>query len=146
MEQSDVQNEFLRSLKDKIDKKNGVKLSLWKYSYSFMRIVVIITGIEKINKHEILKVVSEELKTETFENLVRKFNFKNGFVIKNKLYENKLIYKFERNRDRNRPHGKFNCFGSDPYYDYGHDKAGSSWRRIRYMPDSKYELLEWAED
>ena len=146
MEQSDVQNEFLRSLKNKIDKKNGVKLSLWKYSYSFMKIVVIITGIEKINKHEILKVVSDELKTETFENLVRNFNFKNGFVIKNKLYENKLVYKFERNRDRKRPHGKFKCIGSDPYYDYGRDKAGSSWRRIRYMPDPEYELLEWADD
>ena len=144
--QSDIQYEFVKSLKRKIDLENGVRICLWKYFYSFMKIKVIVTDTTKINKHNILKLVSEEMKSQTFKNLVENFNFKNGFIIKNQLYKSKLSYIFERNRDRNRPHGKVKYVGSDPNYDYGHDQAGSSWRCLRFVTNPKYELLEWAED
>ena len=121
-------------------------MCLWKYSYSFIKIKVIATNTAKINKHDILKLVSEEMKSQTFKNLVENFNFKNGFIIKNQLYKSKLSYIFERKRDRSRPHGKVKYLGSDPNYDYGHDKAGSSWRCLRFVTNPKYELLEWAED
>ena len=144
--QSDVQYEFVKSLKRKIDLENGVRICLWKYSYSFMKIKVIVTDTTKINKHNILKLVSEEMKSQTFENLVENFNFKNGFIIKSQLYKSKLSYIFERNRDRSRPHGKVKYLGSDPNYDYGHDQVGSSWPYLRFVSNPKYELLEWAED
>ena len=124
----------------------GVRICLWKYSYSFMKIKVIVGDENKIDKHTILKIVSDEMKSQTFEILVGNFNFKNGFTIKNQLFKNKLSYIFERKRDRLTPHGKVKWVGSDPYYNYGHDQAGSSWRCLRCVRDPKYELLEWAED
>ena len=145
-EQSDIQYEFVKSLKKEIDLEHGVRICLWKYSYSFMKMKVIVGDESKIDKHKILKIVSDEMKSQTFEILVKKFNFKNGFTIKNQLFKNKLSYIFERKRDRLRPHGKVSWVGSDPNYNYGHDKAGSSWRCLRYVRDPKYELLEWAKD
>ena len=144
--QSDNQYEFVKSLKKKIALENGVGICLWKYCYSFMKIKIIVSDISKIDKHKILKIVSDQMKSQTFEILVENFNFKNGFTIKNKLYKNKLTYIFERKRDRFRPHGKVKYLGSDPYYNYGHDRAGSSWHCLRSVSDPKYELLEWAED
>ena len=119
---------------------------MWKYTFSFMKINVIVSDISKCDKHKILKIVSDEMRSQTFEILMENFNFKNGFTIKNKLYKNKLSYIFERKRDRLRPHGKVKFIGSHPYYNYGHDRAGSSWRCLRNVSDPKYELLEWAED
>ena len=125
--ETEIKEEFLDLLKKKIEKKNGVKICLWKFCYSFMKIKVIIEDEKKINKHQILKTVSEEMNSEIFNNLVTNFKFKNGFVIKNQLYKNKLVYIFEKNRDKNKPHGKIKIIGSDPYFDYGRDYAGSSW-------------------
>ena len=145
-EQSDIQYEFVKSLKRKIDLEHGVRMCLWKYSYSFMKINVMVSDTSKIDKHKILKIVADEMKSQTFEILVENFHFKNGFTIKNQLFKNKLSYIFERKRDRLRPHCKVKFLGSDPNYNYGHDQAGSSWRCLRYVRDPKYELLEWAED
>ena len=110
-----------------------------------MKIKVMVSDISKIDKHKILKIVSDQMKPQTFEILVENFHFKNGFTIKNQLFKNKLSYIFERKRDRLRPHGKVKWLGSDPNLNYGHDQAGSSWRCLRYFRDPKYELLEWAE-
>ena len=111
-----------------------------------MKIKVIVGDESKIDKHKILKIVSDQMKSPTFEILVENFNFKNDFTIKNQLFKNKLTYIFERKRDKLRPHDKVKWLGSDPNYNYGHDQAGSSWRCLRYVRDPKYELLEWAED
>ena len=145
-EQSDIQYEFVKSLKKKIDLENGVRMCLWKYSYSFMKIKVIVSDISKIDKHKILKIVSDQMKSQTFEILVENFNFKNGFTIKNQLYKSKLSYIFERKRNRFKPDGKVKYLGSDPHYDYRHYRAGSSWRCLRFVTNPKYEFLEWAED
>ena len=76
-----------------------------------MKIKVIVNNVGEINKHKILKIGSDEMKSPTFEILVKNFNFKNGFTIKNKLFKNKLAYVFERKRDRLTPHGKVRWFG-----------------------------------
>ena len=130
-QQTDMEYEFVKSLKKKIDLECGVGICLWRFCYSFMKIKVIGNNVGEINKHKILKIVSDEM---------------NGFTIKNKLFKNKLTYVFERKRDRLTPHGKVKWLGSDQYYNYGHDQAGSSWRCLRCVRDPKYELMEWAED
>ena len=144
--QTDMEYEFVKSLKKNIDLEHGVRICLWKFCYSFMKIKVIVSNASEIKKHKILKIVSDEMKSPTFEILVQDFNFKNGFIIKNKLFKNKLTYIFERKRDRLRPHGKVKWQGSDQYYNYGLDQAGSSWHCLRFVRDPKHELLEWAEN
>ena len=134
------------SCKEKIDKKNGVQICLWKLSYSFMKLTVITKDYDFINENEIPNKINDEMELETFNNLVINFKFKKAFVFKNKLFKNELSYKFEKNRDKNMPHGKVKIWASDHLYNYGKDAAGSSWRKFRLDFDQPWELVGWAED
>ena len=144
--QMETQNKFLNSCKEKIDKKNGVEICLRKLSYSFMELKIMIKDNEFINENEIANIINEEMELETFNNLVINFKFKKAFVFKNKLFKNKLCYKFEKNRDKNLPQGKVKIWASDYLYNYGRDVAGSTWRKFRLDFNREWELLEWAED
>ena len=144
--QMNTHKKFLKSCKEKIDKKNGVQICLWKLSYSFMKLKIMIKDNELINENEIANIINEVMELETFNNLVIDFKFKKAFVFKNKLFKNKLCYIFEKNRDKNMPHGKVKIWASDYVYNYGQDIAGSMWRKCRFDFNREWELLEWAED
>ena len=66
-EQSDIRYEFVKSLKKKIDLEHGVRICLWKYSYSFMKMKVMVGNESKNDKHKILKIVSDEMKSQTID-------------------------------------------------------------------------------
>ena len=144
--QMDSQEKFLKSCKEKIDKKNGVQICLWKLSYSFMKLKIITKDYDFINENEIANIINDEMELETFNNLVINFKFKKAFVFKNKLFKNELSYKFEKNRDKNMPHGKVKIWASNYLYSYGKDAAGSTWRKFRLDFNQPWELVEWAED
>ena len=144
--QMETQNKFLDSCKEKIDKKNEVKVCLWKLSYSFMKLKIMIKDYEFVNQNEIVNIINEEMESETFNNLVTNFKFKKAFVFKNKLFKNELCYIFEKNRDKKMPHGKVKIWASDYLYNYGRDVAGSTWRKFRLDFNGEWELVEWAEE
>ena len=73
----DLQEKFLKNLKEKIDKENGVDVCLWQLSYSYMKLIICYTVKNEINEKKFLDLIKEEMKLETFQNLIVNFNFKN---------------------------------------------------------------------
>ena len=81
-----------------------------------MKLKIIIKDYDFINENEIANIINDEMELETFNNLVINFKFKKAFVFKNKLFKNELSYKFEKNRDKNMPHGKVKIWASNYLY------------------------------
>ena len=77
------------------------------------------------------------MNSELFNDL----HFKKQLFVKNCLLQKKQIsYCFERIQDECRPFGKVKFCAADPYFEFGNDEAGSSWRK--FCLDQKWELLE----
>ena len=133
----DKQNKFLDFLKKQIDEKPGIDICLWKLSYSFMKVKLLINDLKKFNQNKIINLIKRTMNSELFNNL----HFKKQLFVKNRLFQkNQISYCFERIQDENRPFGKITFLAADPYYEYGRDEAGSSWRR--FCLDRDWELLE----
>ena len=106
----DFQEKFLKSLKEKIDKENGVDICLWQLPYSYMKLNICYTNKNLVDEKKNLDLIKEEMKLEKFQNLVISFNFKNLVNIKHLNSENEIHFIFEHRRDQSHPHGRLKIF------------------------------------
>ena len=120
----EYQKQFLNDLRNKIKNENNIKSCLWSFSYSHLILKISFVNNDTINEKQILEIVKNEMKLPTFVRLMT-LNFKNE--ISTKYVNNELRITWERERDRDHPHGKVNIFMSAGTISYGTDEAGSVW-------------------
>ena len=120
----EYQKQFLNDLRNKIKNENNIRTCLWSLSYSHLILKISFVNIDTINEKHILEIVKNEMKLPTFVRLLT-LNFKNE--ITTKYVNNELWITWERERDRDHPHGKVNIFMSAGTISYGTDEAGSVW-------------------
>ena len=140
-EKTNLQENFLDSLKKRIDNETGVDVCLWQLSYSYMILKICYTNKALINQTDILDYVKEKMISETFQKL-QNFRFKKQIKMKHVDSENELHYIWEHKRDKTHPHGKVKIFCSGGI-DFGRDDAGSVWTRFGF---EDWELYSWVED
>ena len=107
-----LQEKFLKNLKEKIDNENGVDVCLWQLSYSYMKLILCYTNKHLINEKKILDFIKEEMKLETIQKLIVNFDFKNQINIDYLDSENEIRFIFEHKRNKSHPHGKVKIFCS----------------------------------
>ena len=120
----EYQQQFLNALRNKIKNKDNIRSCLWSFSYSHLILKISFVNENAINEKEILEIVNNEMKQPTFVRLMN-LNFKKE--ISTKYVDNELRITWERERDREHPHGKVNIFMSAGPTSYGTDEAGSVW-------------------
>ena len=120
----EYQREFLNNLQKKIKNEENISSCLWRLSYSHMHLTISFLKKENINEEKILEIVKKEMGTPIFVSLMNE-NFKNE--INSKYVNNELWFTWERERDREHPHGKVKIFCSGGGVSYGTDEAGSVW-------------------
>ena len=120
----EYQQQFLNALRNKIKNKDNIRSCLWSFSYSHLILKISFVNENAINEKEILEIVNNEMKLPTFVWLMN-LNFKKE--ISTKYVDNELRITWERERDREHPHGKVNIFMSAGTISYGTDEAGSVW-------------------
>ena len=120
----EYQQQFLNALRNKIKNKDNIRSCLWSFSYSHLILKISFVNENAINEKEILEIVNNEMKLPTFVRLMD-LNFKKE--ISTKYVDNELRITWERERDREHPHGKVNIFMSAGTISYGTDEAGSVW-------------------
>ena len=118
------QNQFLNGLRKIINKKKYVNSCLWSFSYSHMTLKISFLNENDNNEKEILEIVKKTMTTPVFVRLMNQ-NFKNN--ITTKYVNGELWITWERERDREHPHGKVNIFMCAGSISYGTDEAGSVW-------------------
>ena len=118
------QQQFLNALRNKIKNKDNIRSCLWSFSYSHLILKISFVNENAINEKEILEIVNNEMTLPTFVRLMN-LNFKKE--ISTKYVDNELRIIWERERDREHPHGKVNIFMSAGTISYGTDEAGSVW-------------------
>ena len=121
----EYEKQFLNDLRRKIRHKNNIKSCLWSYSYSNLVLKISFVNRNEISEREILQIVKNEMIFPTFVQLMNK-GFKNQTTIKY-IDNNELWITWERERDREHPHGKVKIFMSAGSVSYGTDEAGSVW-------------------
>ena len=136
-----IQENFLSTLKKKIDNEIGVDVCLWQLSYSYMKLIVHYMNKQSIDQPKILNFLKEQMEGETFQELMN-FQFKKKIVIKHVDSENELRYVWEHRRDKTHPHGDVKIFCSGGV-DFGRDDAGSVWCRFGF---GDWGLHSWDED
>ena len=136
-----LQENFLDTLKKRIDNETGVDVWLWQLSYSYMVFKICYKNKALINQTKILDYLKEEMEKETFQKL-QNLRFKKMIKIELVESENELHYIWEHRRDKTHPHGKVKIFCSGGI-DFGRDDAGSVWTRFGF---EDWELYTWAED
>ena len=136
-----LQETFSKSLKKEIDNELGAGVCLWKFCYSYMRLIVCYTNKELINQTKILNFINEQMQTQTFQELVN-LKFKKKITIEHVNSENELHCIWEHRRDKTHPHGKVKIFCTYGL-DYGMDDAGRVWSRFGR---EDWKLHSWAED
>ena len=120
----EYQTQFLNALRNKIKNKNNIRTCLWSSSYSHLILKISFVNNNTNDEKEILEIVKNEMKLPTFVRLMT-LNFKNE--ISTKYVNNELWITWERERDREHPHGKVNIFMSAGSISYGTDEAWSVW-------------------
>ena len=120
----EYQQQFLNALRNKIKNKDNTRSCLWSFSYSHLILKISFVNENAINEKEILEIVNNEMKLPTFVRLMN-LNFKKE--ISTKYVDNKLRITWERERDREHPHGKVNIFMSAGLISYRTDEARSVW-------------------
>ena len=120
----EYQKQFLNDLRKKIKNESNIRNCLWSFSYSHMTLKISFVNINSINEKQILEIVKNEMKLPTFVWLMT-LSFKNE--ITTKYVNNELWITWERERDREHPHGKVSIFMSAGTISYGTDEAGSVW-------------------
>ena len=120
----EYQKQFLNDLRKKINNENNIKSCLWSFSYSHLILKISFENNNAVNEKQILEIVNNEMKLPTFV-LLMNLNFKKE--ISTKYVDNELWITWERERDREHPHGKVNIFMSAGTISYGTDEAGSVW-------------------
>ena len=136
-----LQENFLSTLKKKIDNEVGVDVCLWQLSYSYMTLIVCYKSKQLIDQEKILTFLKEQMETEIFQELMN-LKFKKKIVIKHVDSKNELRYVWEHCRDKTYPHGDVKIFCSGGV-DFSRDDAGSVWCRFGF---GDWELHSWAED
>ena len=68
-EKTNLQENFLDSLKKRIDNETGVDVCLWQLSYSYMILKICYPNKALINQTDILDYVKEKMISETFQKL-----------------------------------------------------------------------------
>ena len=137
-----LQENFLSSLKKKIDNEIGVDVCLWELSYSYMKLIIRYTNKQLIDQTRILDFLKEQMESELFQELMN-LKFKKKKTIEHLDSKNELRYVWEHTRDKSRPHGNVNIFCSYGSINYGRDDAGSIWCRFGFKD---WELHSWAEE
>ena len=120
----EYQTQFLNALRNKIKNKNNIRTCLWSSSYSHLILKISFVNNNTNDEKEILEIVNNEMKLPTFVRLMT-LSFKKE--ISTKYVDNELWITWERERDREHPHGKVNIFMSAGSISYGTDEAGSVW-------------------
>ena len=120
----EYQTQFLNALRNKIKNKNNIRTCLWSSSYSHLILKISFVNNNTNDEKEILEIVNNEMKLPTFVRLMT-LSFKKE--ISTKYVDNELWITWERERDREHPHGKVNIFMSAGTISYGTDEAGSVW-------------------
>ena len=118
------QKQFLNDLHKKIKNEDNIENCLWSFSYSHMILKISFLNGNNINEKQILEIVKNEMKLSTFD-LLLILKFKNE--ISTKYVNNELWITWEREQDREHPHGKVNIFMSAGTISYGTDEAESVW-------------------
>ena len=108
----------------KIKNENNIRECLWSSSYSHMILKISFINKDIVNQKQILEIVTDQMESATFDLLVT-MKFKNE--ITTNYVNNELWITWERERDRDHPHGKVNIFMSAGSISYGTDEAGSVW-------------------
>ena len=65
-----LQENFLSSLKKKIDNEIGVDVCLWELSYSYMKLIIRYTNKQLIDQTRILDFLKEQMESELFQELM----------------------------------------------------------------------------
>ena len=120
----EYQKQFLNDLRKKINNENNIKSCLWSFSYSHLILKISFENNNAINEKQILEIVNNEMKLPSFVRLMN-LNFKKE--ISTKYVDNELRITWEREQDREHPHGKVNIFMFAGPISYGTDEAGSVW-------------------
>ena len=118
----DYQNQFLNNLRKKIKNEKNVNSCLWKFSYSHMKLTISLFNKENIEEKKNLDIVKKKMTTPIFVLLMNE-NFKNETNIK--YVNGELWITWERERDREHPHGQVKIFCSGGGISNGTDEAGS---------------------
>ena len=118
------QTEFLNDLRKKIKNESNIRECLWSSSYSHTILKISFINKDIVNQKQILEIVTDQMESATFDWLVT-MKFKNE--ITTNYVNNELWITWERERDRDHPHGKVNIFMSAGPISYGTDEAGSVW-------------------
>ena len=66
-----LQEEFLNSLKQKLDNEVGVDVCLWQLSYSYMKLIICYTNKQLIDQTKILNFLKNQMETEVFQELMK---------------------------------------------------------------------------
>ena len=76
------------------------------------------------NEAEIIEFIKKTMTTPVFVRLMNE-NFKKDIKIKH--HDSEMILTWEREQNRNQPHGQVKIFMSGGGISYGTDEAGSTW-------------------
>ena len=106
-----------------------------------MRFIISYTNKQLINQTKILEYLKEQMKGETFQELMNLKSIKK-IVIEHVDSKNELHYVWEHRRDKTHPHGVVKIFCSGGV-DFGRDDAGSVWCHFGF---EDWKLHSWAED
>ena len=112
----DHQNTFLNDLRKKIKNEENIDNCIWSFSYSHITIKISFVNKGNINEKKFLEIVKKEMTFPTFD-LLMKLKFKNEINIK--YVNNELWITWERERDREHPHGQVKFFCSGGGISYG---------------------------
>ena len=88
-----------------------------------MKLNVCYKSKQLINESKIINYLKEQLETEIFQQLIN-LKFKKIILIQHVDSKNQIRYIWERQRDKNYPHGNVRIFCSGGL-DFGTDDAGS---------------------
>ena len=66
-----LQEEFLDSLKQKLDNEVGVDVCLWQLSYSYMKLIICYTNKQLIDQTKILNFFKNQMESEVFQELMK---------------------------------------------------------------------------
>ena len=141
--QCQLQNAFLNILKRKLKNIGGIDRVLWCFCPSFMTLKISYKQPNLLDVDKIGDILFEEMNNDTFKSLMS-LGFENQFTV-DKKRDTEIHHVWTKKRTKEHPHGKVKVFSSDLVsgYDFGHDLAGSCWKRIGF---GQWELVTFTED
>ena len=89
-----------------------------------MKLTISYLNKNDFNESEIIEFIKKTMTTPVFVRLMNE-NFKKDLKMEN--YDGEMIIIWERERDRDHPHGKVKIFMSGGGISFGTDEAGSTW-------------------